>query len=146
MAHPRRRRLVVVALTATAIFASTAPTSFAEPLRTRNFQTPSGNIFCHLGSDEPKLRCDIRSGLNPEPQRPCDFDWVGLLLSRSNRAKPNCASDTIARPDTPVLQYGRRWERAGRVCVSRRTGLHCWNYSGYHFKLSRDDWSRWYTP
>ena len=143
---PLRNRVVVAGVIAAALLVAVPTLSHAAPLRTRKFQTPSGNIVCHLRADEPKLRCDIRSGLNPEPRRSCDFDWVGLLLSRSSGARANCASDAIPARDPAVLQYGRKWERAGRVCVSRRTGLHCWNYSGYHFKLARDDWSRWYTP
>ncbi|MEA2498933.1 MAG: hypothetical protein QOH26_1338 [Actinomycetota bacterium] len=122
------------------------PIAQAEDLSTRNFQTPSGNIKCSLQRTDNLLRCDIRSGLQPEPKKPCELDWVGLLLSRSSRARPNCASDAIAAQDPPVLGYGETWQRRGRICVSRRSGLYCQNFSGYHFKLSRESWDRWYRP
>ena len=118
-----------------------------QALSTRSFQTPSENIVCHLQRGRPKfLRCDIRSGLNPEPDRDCDLDWVGLLLPSQKRARANCAGDTVPNQDPEVLEYGKRWERGRFSCVSRRSGLGCQNASGYHFKLSRDDWSRWYRP
>jgi hypothetical protein len=117
----------------------------AATLHGRNFVTPSGNIQCHLQSDNV-LRCDIHSGLNPQPNKPCDLDWVGLLLGRMDRAQPNCAGDAIAASSPPVLHYGQKWERRGRICTAKETGLYCMNYSGYHFKLARDHWRRWYRP
>ena len=135
--------LAALAVLGTAFGMSSAS---AAPLSTRSFQTPSNNIVCHLQRGDNLLRCDIRSGLNPEPKKDCDLDWVGLLLPRQSRARPNCAGDTVPNQDPTVLGYGERWERAGRWCVSKRTGLFCHNYGGWHFKLSRDDWDRWYTP
>jgi hypothetical protein len=133
-----------------AVFAGPALVPVAQAgetdLATRSFQTPSGNIHCLLQRSDNVLRCDILSGLNPEPNQRCRFDWVGLLLPREGRAQPNCGSDTIANQNAPVLQYGERWERRGRYCISRRTGLSCHSFGGWHFKLSRDDWGRWYTP
>ena len=42
------------------------------------FQMPSGNIGCLFGFRQ--LRCDILSGLEPEPTETCEFDWVGVDL------------------------------------------------------------------
>lgn len=145
----RSRRVLpqalVVVLLIGSVVTALAPAAHAK-LTTRSFQMPSGNIHCHLQRSNNTLRCDIRSGLQPEPKKACDFDWVGLLLSRMHRAKPNCASDALPNPDPPVLQYGERWERRNRFCVAKRSGLYCHNASGYHFKLSRTDWDRWYRP
>jgi hypothetical protein len=137
--------LLVLAVAVTVLAAVPGAQAGQTDLSTRSFQTPSGNIHCLLQRSNNVLRCDILSGLDPEPNKPCRFDWVGLLLPREGRAQPNCASDTIANQDAPVLQYGERWERRGRYCISRRSGLSCHSFGGWHFKLSRDDWGRWYT-
>lgn len=108
------------------------------------FQTPSGNIHCRQSGRT--LRCDILSGLKPEPKKRCELDWTGLSLGREGRARPQCAGDTVADHDAPVLEYGDQWQRNGRRCVSLESGLHCSNFGGWHFKLSREDWDRWYTP
>jgi hypothetical protein len=111
-------------------------------LTSRRFEMPSGNISCHLPKGAP-LRCDIYSGLNPEPEKECELDWVGLLLSRRGKARPNCAGDTVGSAEK-TLEYGEKWKRGGRTCRSKESGLHCWNEGGYHFKLSRDKWRRWH--
>jgi hypothetical protein len=134
----RRSILIVASLVLSLVAAQPAGAALAS----RRFETPSGNISCHL----PKggaLRCDIYSGLNPEPEKECELDWTGLLLSRRHTARPNCAGDTVPQTNR-VLEYGAKWKRGGRVCVSKRTGLHCWNEAGYHFKLARDGWRRWH--
>ena len=134
--------LLVTALVA-GIVVSTAPAHAAD-LSGRKFQTPSGNIHCRQVGKA--LRCDILSGLTPEPEKRCELDWTGLTLDREGRARPQCAGDTVADRDAPVLEYGEHWQRNGRRCVSRESGLYCRNFGGWHFKLSRDDWDRWYTP
>ena len=136
-------RLVRIALTA----CMAASVLFVQPpagaaLSSRRFKMPSGNISCHLPRGAA-LRCDVYSGLNPEPEKECELDWVGLLLGRRGRARPNCAGDTVPEAQQ-VLEYGEKWERGGRTCRSKQSGLHCWNEAGYHFKLSRDSWRRWH--
>lgn len=46
----------------------------------KHFQTPSKRIGCvHRSSSlsmKPYLRCDIDGGLQPEPRRRCEQDWV----------------------------------------------------------------------
>jgi Family of unknown function (DUF6636) len=108
-------------------------------IRARTFQMPSRNIGCALVGTA--LRCDVRSGLKPEPNRPCQLDWVGLVLTPGGRAEPNCAGNTIYRPGAPTLAYGALWHRATFWCHSRGAGLLCFNPSGEgSFQLSRDDW------
>ena len=137
------RVLLVLGLVAASIVVA-SPGASAKPLRTKNFQMPSGNIGCHLGFGQ--LRCDILSGLNPEPQKECEQDWVGLTFFRSKGARATCAGDTVFKQDSPVLKYGRHWKTKRIDCVSRQTGLKCRNASGYSFKLARDSWSRSYSP
>jgi hypothetical protein len=133
--------LLVSALVAGAALVATPAKA---DLSGRKFQTPSGNIHCRQAG--ASLRCDVLSGLKPEPKKQCELDWTGLILGREGKAKPNCAGDTVADQNAPVLQYGEHWQRNGRRCVSRESGLSCRNFGGWHFNLSRDDWDRWYTP
>ena len=136
-----KKSITCIVLTTSLLMSLGLPAQAA--LKSRRFETPSGNIRCHL-QGSGALRCDVGSGLKPEPKKECELDWTGLLLSRRHRARPNCAGDTV--PSTKkVLDYGEKWKRAGRVCVSKRSGLHCWNRNDYHFKLSRDSWRRWHA-
>jgi hypothetical protein len=117
-------------------------------LTTPSFQMPSRNIGCALS--ERVLRCDILSGLNPEPKRPCELDWVGLVLPPDGPAEPNCAGDTIYDAGAPTLAYGEIWHdprsnRRGIWCESRPTGLDCFDQSRseqgpFGFSLSRERW------
>jgi hypothetical protein len=130
------RAVVVTAMLATMVVV--VPFDAGAALHTRRFQMPSGNIGCLLAGDH--LRCDILSGLSPEPERRCELDWTGLSIGRETRAQPVCAGDTVFDRNSPVLGYGQRWRRDGIVCVSRRSGLRCRNHFDHGFFLSRDDW------
>jgi hypothetical protein len=106
-------------------------------LATRAFQMPSRNIGCLLAA--AVLRCDILSGLQPEPTTACDFDWVGVVLSKET-AEPHCGSDTVYMKDARTLAYGGTWRRGGFTCHSLETGLNCLSGTGHGFKLARESW------
>jgi uncharacterized protein DUF6636 len=115
------------------------PSTNAEgAMHKRKFQMPSGNIGCRYGGGT--LRCDIRSGLDPEPRRDCDLDWTGLSVEADGKARPVCAGDTVLDSNARTLDYGRKWKRNGIVCRSRRSGLRCHNRKDHGFFLSRDNW------
>lgn len=132
----RSLRLLIVAAVISAPLAFPAPAH--ATLSGRTFQTPSGNVGC--GFYAGVLRCDILSGLNPEPQGNCDLDWTGLALEANGDSAPVCAGDTVYNPDAPVLGYGSKWKRKGIVCTSRKTGLKCRNQRSHGFFLSRNSW------
>jgi hypothetical protein len=117
--------------------------SIAAP---KGFQSPSGNVFCELITEEKNsLRCEISSSLKPQPPEPypgyCEFDWgMGFLLPADAKPEILCISDTIANQNKPVLAYGRTWNNNGFKCVSQKTGLTCTNKSGIGFFLSREKW------
>lgn len=102
---------------------------------------PSGNIACLYNSG--KLRCDIFSGLKPEPEKPCDFYWKGVMLPASGKASYLCIIDTVYDPSAPTLRYGTKWKRHGIVCRSRTTGLRCHNPDQHGFLLSRSHSKKW---
>jgi hypothetical protein len=137
------RAIVLTLLVTAAVAASASAARQAQPeLRSASFRTPSTNIACrsYRFGGRTFLRCDIRSGLRPQPRRRCQLDWTGLQLSSRDRATPSCAGDTVYHARAPILRYGRRWSRGGISCVSRTTGLTCRNRSGRGFVLARERW------
>ena len=104
-----------------------------------SFQMPSRNIGCLFAFRQ--LRCDILSGLDPEPEEACDFDWVGVDMGVTGAAAPNCGSDTIYDAEATVLEYGETWTRGGITCESEESGLSCTNQDGSGFTLARGSWS-----
>ena len=103
------------------------------------FQMPSHNVGCGIDSDV--LRCDILSGLKPEPTEACELDWTGVVLDADSAGQPECAGDTVFDQSAPVLAYGETWSRDGLTCVSRQSGLECKNAAGHGFTLARESWS-----
>ena len=137
--HNRHVRRPAIALAAVAfLVASTG--AWSQPDRLESFQTPSRNIACGYLSGPDYLRCDIRSGLRPEPRRACELDWTGLSMGAGGRAGATCAGDTVADPRARVLAYGRAWARDGFTCLSARIGLMCTNRVGHGFFLSKERW------
>ena len=138
-------RAVAGALSAVALAA--VPAAFAVPERASSlefFRLPSNNIAClysaPAGRQPAALRCDILSGLSPEPRARCQLDWTGLAMTRSGRAGPTCAGDTVYNARARVLAYGRTWRRGGFACTSRRAGLRCVNAARRGFFLARASW------
>ena len=118
-----------------------APATTANAaLHSRYFKMPSKNIYCAIFNGN--LRCDILSGLKPEPQRECEGDWTGLILANEGKAGPVCAGDTVANKDAKTLQYGSKWKRNKITCTSKTTGLRCRNEKGHGFFLSREKWRK----
>jgi hypothetical protein len=115
---------------------------YAQPTisTTPTFQMPSRNIACALTAH--LLRCDILSGLKPEPKRPCELDWVGIVLPPDGPAEPNCAGDTVYDAAAPTLAYGAMWHGASFWCESQPSGLLCVNPRSERgsFSLSRESW------
>jgi hypothetical protein len=116
----------------------------AQALVTKTFRTPSKNIACAFYpasiTGRAVFRCDLLSGLKPEPKRHCDVDWTGASMGPSGKAGPTCAGDTVYDRRAPVLGYGRTWSYGGVVCASRATGLTCRNRERHGFFLSRASW------
>jgi hypothetical protein len=108
-------------------------------LTTPFFKMPSKNVGCAFYGGT--LRCDILSGLVPEPTGSCPNDWVGLFITTGGAAEPQCAGDTVYDKNSPTLAYGGTWKRGGITCQSRESGLRCTNSSGDAFTLAREGWS-----
>ena len=141
------RRSSLLSVGAAAVVAAGALTTSANAAGPRFFQMPSRNIFCaYLPPDAPNpaaLRCDILSGLRPEPKTRCELDWTGASLNATGKASASCAGDTVAMPNARVLAYGTTWRGGGFTCLSRTTGLRCTNRGGHGLFLSRERWRVW---
>ena len=120
--------------------AAAVAAALGAPPAFESFRMPSGNIGCLYASGPRVLRCDILSGLRPEPRRRCELDWTGITLSAAGRAAPQCAGDTAFDRRGPVLRYGSTWRRGAITCRSARDGLRCANRRGHGFFLSRERW------
>jgi hypothetical protein len=105
------------------------------------FRLPAGNIGCSgfVGATgKPSyLRCDILSGLKPQPQQACELDWTGYSLRPTGGARAVCAGDTAYDNRARVLRYGSTWRQGPFLCGSGRMGLRCRNREGRGFVLSR---------
>jgi hypothetical protein len=141
-------RRAVTALAVLALLLAVAPAAAAG---LSQFVLPSRNIGCIYSSPDRytkgySLRCDIASGLRPEPRREaaaCELDLTGLSLSPTRRASVTCAGDTAIDRRSRVLAYGSRWRAGPFTCVSRVTGLTCTSRAGHGLFLSRNRWRAW---
>jgi hypothetical protein len=126
-----------------ALAAATATHAQAAPAKTQfmRFQTPSKNIGCLYSAAANQrtafLRCDILSGLRPEPKASCRLDWTGFSMSADSRARPTCAGDTVYERRARIIAYGKTWRNGAFACQSRRSGLRCTSANGRGFVLSR---------
>ena len=137
----RKKSLALLASTAIVSGLLLVPTTSANAaLHSRHFKMPSKNIHCAIFSGN--LRCDILSGMKPEPQGECELDWTGMILSKNGKASPVCAGDTVVKKGSQTLEYGQRWSRNKIHCKSKMTGLRCANNKGHGFFLSRDEWRK----
>lgn len=134
------RRHVALLCVATAAV-SLAAAAQSRPAAFVTFQMPSKNIGCGFASGygPTYLRCDIRSGLRPEPRGKCELDWTGVSMA-GGAASATCAGDTVLDPRASVLAYGTVWKRGPFTCLSSLAGLSCANRAGHGFFLSRERW------
>lgn len=104
------------------------------------FQTPSKNIGCGFTGQPNFLRCEIDSGLKPDPAKPksCKHDFgFAVGMKTTGEAHFLCVSDTIRISPARILGYGTTWRRSGITCSSTKTGLRCVNASNHGYFLSR---------
>jgi hypothetical protein len=93
----------------------------------RKFVSPSGNIYCNVGTSGPK-GCEINQGAVKDPAvcsgNPVS-DRVGRIEFRRGRAVPVCNTDTIRKPGAKVLPYGSATTVGKFACLSEKLGVTC---------------------
>ncbi|MGG5257752.1 DUF6636 domain-containing protein [Phycicoccus avicenniae] len=113
------------------------------------FETPSGNIQCSVEGegDEQLLDCVIATAdfPLPTPTEPCDVDWAANEVTLAPPDGPTmgaCRGDpppAVLHPERSTLEYDTVSVVGDFRCLSRRTGLTCWNVrSGHGFELARE--------
>jgi uncharacterized protein DUF6636 len=135
---------VVITLAALCVVGATVQQAGATSTRLIGFRMPSRNIACQYFPAEfghkALIRCDIFSGLKPQPTKACELDWTGVAMTKRGKASPVCAGDTVYDKRLHVLRYGHVWKHRGIGCKSTRAGLKCHNRGGHGFFLSRQRW------
>jgi hypothetical protein len=102
------------------------------------FQSPTRNISCDMSYGVAS--CQIDRFTFPPPRRPadCDLDWTPTFQVADDEAIfGTCQGDAQPRSDA-VLPYGTATVVGKLACLSRRTGIDCWNTRTRHgFHVSR---------
>lgn len=139
-------RIIVATLLTIGLLAVAHPNAWSSgaassTLNGKAFRFQSGNIACLY--DSGKLRCDIYSGVKPEPAKTCKFYWKAAMLNSDGKATWLCVIDSIYNAKAPVLKRGQTCHRDGITCAHRFRGLRCHNGVGHGFFLSRSDTRKW---
>jgi hypothetical protein len=138
-----RKALVMLSLSALAMVHDPAVAG-AETYY--QFQSPSGDIACAMGSlgNKAFADCEITDPTWLGPPRPdrCEGEWGDRLeLRQGTAAGFVCNSDTLRPSDLPTLTYGSAWTVNPLTCGSEPTGMTCTDGStGRYFRVSRDSY------
>jgi hypothetical protein len=110
------------------------------------FQSPSGNVGCAMGSlgNKAFASCEVTDRTWEAPPRPdrCEGAW-GDRITLYQGTPPNlvCSSDSLRSSDFPTLRYGNAWPVNPISCVSEPTGIACTDaVTGHYFRMSRDSY------
>jgi hypothetical protein len=110
------------------------------------FQSPSGNIECAMGSlgNKAFASCEITDHMWQAPPRPdrCEGTWGDrFALDQGVPASLVCSSDTLRSNGLPTLSYGSTWPVNPITCDSEPTGMTCTDAStGHYFRVSRESY------
>jgi hypothetical protein len=147
--HPRHAGGIIVAYLAVLALtcsATASPSSDrSKPAGVATFQTPSGNIVCGAGwypGLKPQVVCDVIKHtwkLPPPPPGGCrDISWGQPILNATGPGRFHCTGGAAANwTGNPTLGYGVSRHFGPFRCVSRVSGLSCYNRAGHGFTLAR---------
>jgi uncharacterized protein DUF6636 len=129
-------RLALLAFVATGIaFSATA---------NAEFQSPSGNINCFLGTDlkdAATVTCEVKNHTWRALPRPanCPLNWGSRVrLDQGRAAELDCYAQQMPTPDQ-TLAYGQTKSQGPITCDSETGGMTCTDTStGHFFRVSRD--------
>jgi len=109
------------------------------------FSSPTGNIFCDMGTDGSTNGCELKTGRIPPPT--ADFcpaggaKDIGRVELTPQGPKAVCSSDTIVKPGSAILTYGSISRITGSPlqCLSESIGMTCLDTTAKKgFFLARD--------
>jgi hypothetical protein len=100
----------------------------------KEFRSPSGNVMC-LITEGLGVSCSIRDHVYPLPARDedCQLDWQPIFgVGRDAPATfGSCAGDVLVITEV-VLPYGTTSVVGRHACMSRTTGMVCWDTRTKH--------------
>ena len=104
----------------------------------REFTSPTGNITCQM--DRTYATCLIGEHDYPVPPREadCELDWAPLFSvgTGGNAVFGSCEGGVVV-PGTS-LPYGSTSVVGPMTCLSRQSGMFCWNSrTGHGFRVAR---------
>ena len=117
---------------------ATPATSAGAAQELYQWQSPTKNIACLIGEGE--VRCDINE-VDFAPPKPADCSMGvprAIVMAMNQPPRWVCISDTVASPESPVLEYGSSAHGGAFTCTSEEAGMTCRDdNSGHSFTLSR---------
>jgi hypothetical protein len=143
-------RCALMAVPAMAAF--TAPLGLAAPAHADDyvmFQSPSGNIRCHLDEQHALAMCQIRDFTYPAPAAavacPTGAEpGSDFRLDQGGPASLPCryaALDSGYSGAWPTLDYGQTRSQGTITCASEQAGIRCTDSStGHFFLVSRNSY------
>lgn len=138
-----RHRLTTLALVTPATVAAAIALSAIARADPQNFQSPSGNIYCLLGSDG--VACDISDHTYQVPPGPLCAQHISwgdrFSLTPGKPAAMECHGDTLRLPGEQTLNYGQTISAGTITCDSEPSGMKCTDSgTGHYFRVSRDSY------
>ncbi len=131
-----------IALVVPAIAAALVASSATARADGQNFQSPSGNIYCIMGTTG--VACDISDyTYQPPPPPECGkhLAWGSRFsLTPGNPAAIECHGDTLRVPGERTLDYGQTISAGTLTCESQPSGMKCTDSGsgGHYFRVSRE--------
>jgi hypothetical protein len=129
-----------------AVFPTTAVAAPAQAETFCQFESPSGNIACDMGSlgNKAFASCEITEHAWVAPPRPdrCEGTWGNRFdLHEGTAATLACSSDTLRSNGLPTLSYGSTWPVNPITCDSEPAGMTCTDGgTGHYFQVSRESY------
>jgi hypothetical protein len=150
--HLKTIKIATVALIATAPVAVTIALPATAHADLGEFQSPSGNVYCHMGvgnDGKGSVLCQGGRGFVVGKPPGCDHLAWGDRFSLEQGSAPvsHCHGDTIVpphtspgpNPDVPILEFGQTSSAGTITCDSEPTGMTCTDSStGHYFRMSRE--------
>jgi len=104
-----------------------------------DFQSPSGNIACHMDHDLGAV-CDIASYTYAVPPHPADCPLHfgdRFMLSPGKAPVMVCHGDTVRVAGEQTLNYGQRLSVDSISCDSEPAGMTCTDaHTGHYFQVA----------
>jgi hypothetical protein len=131
------------------IAAVTAAVALPAPARAEyaSFQSPSGNIYCLLGTENNgtnRADCQVQQHTYPVPSpQGCHLGGWGsqFSLKQGSPVELVCQGGVLTSPPMPTLGYGETRSIGTITCKSDPAAMTCTDDStGHFFRVSRDSY------